>query len=87
MVLNEKYKLNNGIEIPKLGLGTWMIPDSEVDSAVKSAVKLGIVLLTPPKHTGMNQESEAESEAAEFQEMRCLSQVRSQPKTKHMIRL
>jgi diketogulonate reductase-like aldo/keto reductase len=45
MVLNEKYKLNNGIEIPKLGLGTWMIPDSEVDSAVKSAVKLGYRLI------------------------------------------
>lgn len=45
MVLNEKYKLNNGIEIPKLVLGTWMIPDSEVDSAVKSAVKLGYRLI------------------------------------------
>lgn len=45
MVLNEKYKLNNGIEIPKLGLGTWMIPDNEVDSAVKSAVKLGYRLI------------------------------------------
>lgn len=45
MVLNEKYKLNNGIEIPKLGLGTWMIPDNEVDSSVKSAVKLGYRLI------------------------------------------
>lgn len=45
MVLNEKYKLNNGIEIPKFGLGTWMIPDNEVDSAVKSAVKLGYRLI------------------------------------------
>lgn len=45
MVLNEKYKLNNGIEIPKLGLGTWMIPDNEADSAVKSAVKLGYRLI------------------------------------------
>ncbi|MDY4084337.1 MAG: aldo/keto reductase [Ruminococcus bromii] len=45
MVLNEKYKLNNGTEIPKLGLGTWMIPDNEVDSAVKSAVKLGYRLI------------------------------------------
>ena len=45
MVLNEKYKLNNGIEIPKLGLGTWMIPYNEADSAVKSAVKLGYRLI------------------------------------------
>ena len=45
MVLNEKYKLNNGTEIPKLGLGTWLIPDNEVDSSVKSAVKLGYRLI------------------------------------------
>lgn len=45
MVLSEKYKLNNGTEIPKLGLGSWMIPDNEADSAVKSAVELGYHLI------------------------------------------
>ena len=52
MVLNEKYKLNNGTEIPKLGLGTWMIPDNEVDSSVKSAVKLGYRLIVTAQAYG-----------------------------------
>lgn len=29
MAINESYTLSNGVRIPKLGLGTWMIPDSE----------------------------------------------------------
>jgi diketogulonate reductase-like aldo/keto reductase len=40
-MLNQKYELNNGIEIPKLGLGTWMISDESVEQAVIDAVKLG----------------------------------------------
>lgn len=34
-------KLNNGVEIPQLGLGTWFIDDSSVAEAVKTATKLG----------------------------------------------
>lgn len=30
MILKENYKLNNGVEIPKLGLGTWEIADNKV---------------------------------------------------------
>jgi diketogulonate reductase-like aldo/keto reductase len=41
MILNETFTLSNGLEIPKLGLGTWLIPDNEVASAVKSAVGIG----------------------------------------------
>lgn len=41
MVLNETYTLSNGVEIPKLGLGTWFIGDEEVGNAVVEAVKLG----------------------------------------------
>ncbi len=41
MILNEKYTLNNGVEIPKLGLGTWFINDEDSIQAVKEAVKLG----------------------------------------------
>lgn len=41
MILKEKYTLSNGIEIPKLGLGTWFIPDENAAQAVKDAVKTG----------------------------------------------
>ena len=41
MILEEKYTLSNGIEIPKLGLGTWFINDTDVVRAVVEAAKLG----------------------------------------------
>ena len=41
MILEETYTLSNGIEIPKLGLGTWFISDENAGLAVKDAVKIG----------------------------------------------
>ena len=41
MILNENYRLSNGVEIPKLGLGTWFISDADVVQAVKDAAKIG----------------------------------------------
>lgn len=41
MILQETYTLNNGVKIPKLALGTWMIEDSDVGKAVESAIKIG----------------------------------------------
>ena len=41
MILNEKFSLANGVGIPKLGLGTWMIPDTDTAEAVRQAVKIG----------------------------------------------
>ncbi|WP_194287359.1 aldo/keto reductase [Gracilibacillus oryzae] len=41
MILKENYTLSNGIEIPKLGLGTWMIENADVAQAVVDAVKIG----------------------------------------------
>ena len=40
-ILKEKYKLSNGVEIPKLALGTWMIGDDKVAESVKEAIKIG----------------------------------------------
>lgn len=40
-MMKEAYKLANGVEIPKLGLGTWFIDDSKVSDAICEAVKLG----------------------------------------------
>jgi len=41
MILKENYTLSNGIEIPELGLGTWMIDDDKVAQAVRDAIKIG----------------------------------------------
>jgi len=41
MILHDTYTLPNGVEIPKLGLGTWMIPNETVAQAVVDAVALG----------------------------------------------
>ncbi len=40
-MLNETYTLNNGIQISKLALGTWLIGDDAVADAVKSAIEIG----------------------------------------------
>src|SRR4051794_20960391 len=41
MILEETYTLRNGVEIPKLGLGTWLISNADVVQAVKDAVAIG----------------------------------------------
>src|SRR5262244_4470202 len=41
MILKENYTLSNGVEIPKLGLGTWFISDENAAQAVKDAAKIG----------------------------------------------
>ncbi|MFI7274411.1 aldo/keto reductase [Streptomyces sp. NPDC049879] len=39
--LDETFTLSNGVEIPKLGLGTWFIDDDQVADAVRAAVGIG----------------------------------------------
>ncbi|HJK89128.1 MAG TPA: aldo/keto reductase [Polyangiaceae bacterium LLY-WYZ-15_(1-7)] len=41
MILQETFTLANGVEIPKIGLGTWMISDDSVGEAVEAALALG----------------------------------------------
>ncbi|GIN74210.1 2,5-diketo-D-gluconic acid reductase [Bacillus sp. J14TS2] len=41
MILTESFRLANGVEIPKLGLGTWFIANEEAAQAVVEAVKIG----------------------------------------------
>jgi diketogulonate reductase-like aldo/keto reductase len=41
MILQEKYTLSNGVEIPKIGLGTWLISNEDAVQAVKDAVEIG----------------------------------------------
>lgn len=41
MILLENYSLSNGVNIPKIGLGTWLINDDAVTQAVKAAINIG----------------------------------------------
>jgi diketogulonate reductase-like aldo/keto reductase len=41
MILDETFTLSNGVHIPKLGFGTWMIPDGQAARAVRDAVDIG----------------------------------------------
>ena len=41
MITDETYTLSNGVEIPKLGLGTWFIDDDTAAQAVRDAVAAG----------------------------------------------
>lgn len=41
MILNETYTLSNGVTIPKLGLGMWMIDNDKAAQAVRDAVEIG----------------------------------------------
>ena len=45
MILEETYTLANGVELPKLGLGTWFIDDDRAAQAVRDAVELGYRLI------------------------------------------
>ena len=45
MMLNETYSLANGVQIPKLGLGTWFIDDDKAAEAVRAAVQVGYRLI------------------------------------------
>src|SRR5215216_3868528 len=41
MILEETYTLSNGVDVPKLGLGTWFIKNNDVAQAVRDAARLG----------------------------------------------
>ncbi|MDR0130458.1 aldo/keto reductase [Priestia megaterium] len=40
-MFNETYKLSNGVEMPLLGLGTWLLDDEQAAQAVRDAVSNG----------------------------------------------
>lgn len=41
MILDETFTLSNGASIPKLGFGTWMIPDDDAARAAREALEVG----------------------------------------------
>lgn len=41
MILEETFTLSNGVTIPKLGLGTWLIEDAAVAQVIQNAAEIG----------------------------------------------
>jgi diketogulonate reductase-like aldo/keto reductase len=41
MILAETFTLSNAVRIPKLGFGTWMIPEDDAARAVRDAIEIG----------------------------------------------
>lgn len=41
MILDETFTLANDVKIPKLGFGTWMIPEADAARAVRDALAIG----------------------------------------------
>lgn len=41
MILEETYTLGNGVKIPKIGLGTWLMEGDAATNAVKEAARAG----------------------------------------------
>lgn len=41
MIFEETYTLSNGVRIPRLGLGTWLMDDRQAAQAVRDAVAVG----------------------------------------------
>jgi diketogulonate reductase-like aldo/keto reductase len=48
MILEETYTLANGVEIPKLGLGTWLISNEAVVQGLSPERVAGYVAHPPP---------------------------------------
>ncbi|MGH3265155.1 MAG: aldo/keto reductase, partial [Trebonia sp.] len=41
MIRNDTYTLANGLAVPKLGLGTWLIDNDSTAPAVRAAISIG----------------------------------------------
>jgi diketogulonate reductase-like aldo/keto reductase len=41
MILHDTFTLSNGVRVPKLGVGTWMIADEKAAQVVRDAAEIG----------------------------------------------
>ena len=83
MILKEAYTLANGVQIPKLELGTWFIGDDQAAQAVYTAAKLGYRLIDTAQAYG-NERGVGEgvrSCGVPREELFVASKVAAEPKT------
>lgn len=85
-MLENTYTLENGIKIPKLGLGTWFIDDSKVAEAVREAVKIGYRMIDTAQAYGNERGVGEGSAPVESREKTYLLCQKLQQSTRHMSR-
>lgn len=51
-ILNQRITLNNGVTIPRLGLGSWKASNTATDQAVSAAIQQGYRLIDTAKQYG-----------------------------------
>lgn len=54
-MLSDTYELANGVQIPKIGYGTWMIEEKAAAKRVKQAIAVGYRHIDTAKPTEMKQ--------------------------------
>lgn len=47
-------ELNNGIKMPKLGIGTFMLQPDDAENSVREALKIGYRLIDTPNYNVSN---------------------------------
>ena len=50
--LDEYFELNNGVKIPKLGVGTWQVKPEDIDTQIKNAIRVGYRLIDTASQYG-----------------------------------
>lgn len=80
MILQELYTLSNGVEIPKLGLGTWLISNDSVARAVADAVEIGYRHIDTAQAYGNESGVGDGIESAASKERTYLSRLNSPPR-------
>lgn len=51
-VLEEYFTLNNGVKMPKLGVGTWQVSPEDIESQITNAIKVGYRHIDTAVHYG-----------------------------------
>lgn len=78
-ILNEDYQLNNGVKIPKLALGTWLLDDDAAEKAVTAALQLGLLPLPKtanPDHMKQNADVDFVIGADDLETMKHLEHIK-----------
>ena len=80
-VLTDTFAMSNGVTIPKIGFGTWQIPDGpETYDSVRAALDAGYRHIDTARAYGNEASWAARSATAACRGSRCLSRPSAPPR-------